>query len=256
MADGGVERKLVAILAADLVGYSRLMEADETGTLAAMKAHRRDLWTPLTERYGGRVVDTAGDSVLVEFASAVAAVECAVAVQRGMAARHADRPEGTRMVLRIGVNIGEVVVDGDDIFGDGVNIAARLEAFCEPGGVALSGNLHEQVVGKLDARFADAGEHAVKNIARPIRIWRWTETSMAGPAVTESESLALPDKPSIAVLAFENMSDDPGQEFFADGIAEDVITALSRFRSLFVIARSSSFCYKAVPSTSLRWPAT
>jgi adenylate cyclase len=244
VAQGEVERRLAAILAADVVGYSRLMEADEAGTLSAMKAHRRELWTPLTEKHGGRIVGTAGDSLLVEFASAVAAVNCAVAVQRGMAERNAGLPDNKRMELRIGVNIGEVIVDGDDIFGEGVNIAARLETLCEPGGVALSGNVHEQVHGKLDESLEDGGEHEVKNIARPIRVWRWSEDGGAGPAATAGESLALPDKPSIAVLPFDNMSRDPEQEYFSDGIAEDIITALSRIRWFFVIARNTTFTFK------------
>jgi TolB-like protein/cytochrome c-type biogenesis protein CcmH/NrfG len=236
-----VERKLAAILAADVVGYSRLMEADEAGTLEAMKAHRRELWTPLTEKHGGRIVGTAGDSLLVEFASAVAAVECAVAVQRGMAERNAELAQGRRMELRMGINIGEVIVDGDDIHGEGVNIAARLEALSEPGGVALSGNVHEQVQGKLDESFEDAGEHEVKNITRPIRVWRWSgERATAAP----SPPPALPDKPSIAVLPFDNMSGDAEQEYFSDGITEDIITGLSRVRWFLVIARNSSFAYK------------
>ncbi len=242
----GTQRRLAAILAADVVGYSRLMEADEVGTLAAMKAHRQELWTPKIQEHDGRVAGTAGDSILVEFGSAVAAVECAVAVQKGMAELNARQPEERRMLLRVGINIGEVVVDGEDIYGDGVNIAARLEALCEPGGVALSGNVREQVQGKLDEQFEDAGEHEVKNITRPIRVWRWSETTPQEMAATPgtAESLPLPDKPSIAVLPFENMSGDPEQEYFSDGISEDIITELSRFRSLFVIARNSSFTYK------------
>ncbi len=244
MAEREVERRLAAILAADVVGYSRLMEVDEAGTLAAMKAHRRELWTPLTGRHGGRVVGTAGDSLLVEFASAVAAIECAVAVQRGMAERNADLPDGQRMLLRIGVNIGEVIVDGEDIYGEGVNIAARLEALCEPGGVALSGNVQEQVQGKLDESLEDTGAQEVKNIARPIRVWRWSEAAAAGPTMSGNEQLLLPDKPSVAVLPLDNMSGDPEQEYFSDGITEDIITALSHVRWLFVIARNSTFAYK------------
>ena len=244
MAEREIERRLAAILAADVVGYSRLMEADEAGTLATMKAHRRELWTPVTARHGGRVVGTAGDSLLVEFGSAVAAVKCAVAVQRGMAERNADLPDRLRMLLRIGVNIGEVIVDDEDIYGEGVNIAARLEALCEPGGVALSGNVQEQVQGKLDESLEDTGEHKVKNIARPIRVWRWSEAAGARPMVSEIEPLPLPDKPSIAVLPLDNMSGDPEQEYFSDGITEDIITALSHVRWLFVIARNSTFAYK------------
>ena len=240
------QRKLAAILAADVVGYSRLMEADEAGTLATMKAHRAELWEPLTKRYSGRVVGTAGDSLLVEFASAVAAVECAVAVQRGMIERNADQPKNRHMQLRIGVNIGEVIVDGDDIYGDGVNLAARLESLCEPSGIALSGNVHEQVQGKLEAHFEDGGEQEVKNITRPIRVWRWSDTNLQElPAIPRgTEPLPLPDKPSIAVLPFENMSGDPEQEFFSDGVAEDIITELSRYNELFVIARNSTFTFK------------
>jgi adenylate cyclase len=241
-----VERKLAAILAADVVGYSRLMEEDEAGTLAALKAHRRDLWTPMIEKYGGRVVGTAGDSILVEFASAVAAVECAAAVQLGMVERNADQPEDRRMLLRVGVNIGEVIVDGDDIYGDGVNVAARLEELAAPGGVCISGTVHEHTAGRLDLALEDAGGYEIKNIARPIHVWRWTPggTADASPTAPAADSLALPDKPSIAVLPFDNLSGDEEQEFFADGMAEDIITSLSRYRSLFVIARNSTFAYK------------
>ncbi len=234
----------MAILAADVVGYSRLMEADETGTLATMKAHRAELWGPMTERHGGRVVGTAGDSLLVEFGSAVAAVECAVAVQRGIIERNSDLPEERRMQLRIGVNIGEVIVDDDDIYGDGVNVAARLESLADPGGICVSDDLYRQVVGKTDFGFEDAGEHEVKNIARPVQVWRWAGAASTDLKVTGSEPLPLPDKPSIAVLPFENMSGDPEQEYFSDGLTEDIITALSHWRSFPVIARNSTFVYK------------
>ncbi len=246
MIEPEVERRLVAILAADVVGYSRLMEADEAGTLAALKAHRRDLWTPMIEKYGGRVVGTAGDSILAEFASAVAAVKCAVAVQLGMTERNADQPEDRRMLLRVGINIGEVIVEGDDIYGDGVNVAARLEELAAPGGVCISETVHEHTAGKLDLVFEDAGGHEVKNIARPIHVWRWTTVDAAATSATTApaKAPALPDKPSIAVLPFDNLSGDEEQEFFADGMAEDIITSLSRYRSLFVIARHSTFAYK------------
>ena len=246
MSQQRVTRRLAAILAADVAGYSRLMGADETGTLTAMKAHRRELWTPTIEKYDGRVVGTAGDSILVEFASAVAAVECAVAVQQGMAERNANLPSDRRMLLRVGINIGEVIVDGEDIFGDGVNVAARVQEVAEPGGVCISGTVHEHVSRKLDFAFEDAGEHRAKNIAQPIHIWRLPgDISVAAATASgRSERLPLPDKPSIAVLPFDNMSGDPDQEYFADGLTEDIITELSRFQSFFVIARNSAFTYK------------
>jgi adenylate cyclase len=225
------------------------MGTDEAGTLAAMKAHRTELWNPTIEKYGGRVVGTAGDSLLIEYASAVAAVESSVTVQRGMIERNADVPKERQMLLRIGVNIGEVVIDGDDIFGDGVNVAARLQAIADSGGIAISGNVHEQTSGKLDVAFSDDGEHEVKNIDRPVRVWRWSPTTQATVAAAPpvDQVASLPDKPSIAVLPFVNMSDDPDQEFFADGITEDIITELARFPSLFVIARNSTFTYKGQP---------
>lgn len=243
MAKDDVERRLSAILAADVVGYSRLMEADEAGTLAAMKAHRREFWTPMTEKHGSRLVGTAGDSLLIEFASAVAAVECAIAVQRGMVERNAGLADDQQMVLRMGINIGEVIVDGDDIFGEGVNIAARLEGLCEPGGVALSGNVQEQVDGKLDGRFADAGDHTVKNISRPVHVWQWWGEA-AMPAKPPVAYERQHDRPSIAVLPFAAMSSDPDHEHFADGITEDIITALTRNHAFHVIARNSTFAYK------------
>ncbi|MEE9265644.1 MAG: adenylate/guanylate cyclase domain-containing protein [Gammaproteobacteria bacterium] len=246
MAEQSVTRKLTAILAADVVGYSRLMEADEAGTLAQMKTHRRELWTPLIEKYSGRVVGTAGDSILVEFASAVAAVECSADMQRGMVERNADLPEERRMLLRVGVNIGEVIVDEDDIYGDGVNVAARLQELAEPGGIAISGNVHEQVQGKLDDAFEDAGRHEVKNITRPIQVWRWAAGTAETVSATigSSEPLPLPEQPSLAVLPFDNMSGDQEQEYFTDGIVEDIITELSKYSWLLVIARNTTFTFK------------
>ncbi len=239
------QRRLAAIVSADVVGYSRLMGDDEAGTLDAMKAHRRELWGPLTERHGGRVVGTAGDAILMEFNSAVAAVECSLAVQEGMVARNRDQPAARRMLLRVGVNIGEVIVDEDDIFGDGVNLAARLQGIADPGGIAISGKVHEEVADKIDAVFADDGEHAVKNIARPVRVWRWLPEGVKSElAVANEPQLPLPVKPSIAVLPFDNISGDPEQEYFVDGITEDIITALSRIRWFFVIARNSTFTFK------------
>ncbi len=242
----GTQRRLAAIVSADVAGYSRLMGEDEAGTLAVMRAHRTELWDPTIERYGGRVVGTAGDSILIEFASAVAAVESSISVQEGMAERNADLPADKRMLLRIGINIGEVIVEDDDIFGDGVNVAARLQEIAAPGGLAFSNNVQEQIEGKLDGEFLDDGPHELKNISRPVHVWRWTGSAgeNAEPAQVETKSLPLPDKPSIAVLPFQNMSGDAEQEFFADGMSEDIITALSRYRSLFVIARNSTFAYK------------
>lgn len=240
-----VNRKLAAIVSTDIVGYSRLMGADEAETLARMKAHRAELWDPQIKKHGGRLVGTAGDSLLVEFASAVSAVECSLALQAGMSEREAGQSEEKRMLLRVGINIGEVVVDGDDIFGDGVNVAARLEGIAPAGGICLSGKVHEEIAGKIDAAFEDAGTREVKNIARPVQVWIWTESVAATGKVAGHEgALPLPDRPSIAVLPFQNMSGDPEQEYFADGLTEDIITGLSRLPSLFVIARHSSFTYK------------
>ncbi len=244
MAERGVQRKLAAILAADVVGYSRLMEADEAGTLEAMKAHRRELWTPLTEQHGGRVVGMAGDSLLVEFASAVASIECAMAVQRGMAERNAQLPERKRMPLRIGINIGEVIVDGDDIFGDGVNVAARLEGLADPGGVCLSGDVYRQVRGKVDAVFVDLGTQSVKNLTEPIHVYGIDIGSPVPLSATVPEAETTLSRPAVAVLPFENLSGDPEQEYFVDGLTEDIITALSQWRSFPVIARNSTFAYK------------
>ena len=237
-----VRRRLAAILSADVAGYSRLMGDDEAGILAALKAHRAAVVDPEIAAHNGRIVKLMGDGALVEFASVVDAVECAVAVQQGMAKRNADVPDGKRIAFRIGVNLGDIIVEGDDIYGDGVNVAARIQEIAEPGGVALSSIAHDQIAGKVEAAFKDAGEHDLKNIAKPVRVFHWADGSDA-PAV-EAAPLALPDKPSIAVLPFVNMSPDADQEFFSDGISEDIITALSKFRSLFVIARNSSFSFK------------
>jgi adenylate cyclase len=236
-----MERRLAAILAADVVGYSRLMGGDEEATLATLNAYREAI-DRLVEDRRGRVFGSAGDSVIAEFASPVEAVRCAIEIQQEIETRNANLPEDRRMRFRIGVNLGDVMAEGDNLFGDGVNVAARLEALCEGGGVAFSGNVHEQVRGKLDERFQDAGEHQVKNIARPIRVWRWSVARSVGPTVTGSEP--LPDKASIAVLPFNNMSGDSEQEYFADGISEDIITDLSKISALFVIARNSTFTYK------------
>jgi len=235
-------RRLAAILAADVAGYSRLMGADEEGTLAALKAIRRELGDPKVKEHRGRIVKTTGDGLLIEFASVVDAVRCAVEVQRGMAERNAEVPEARRIEFRIGINLGDIIRDGRDIFGDGVNIAARLEALSEPGGICVSGIVHDQERDKLDVAFEDMGERQVKNISRPVHVWR--RRLGAKPVIPASTPLPLPDKPSIAVLPFANMSGDPEQEYFADGMVEEIITALSRIRWLFVIARNSSFTYK------------
>ena len=240
MAEERAQRRLAAILAADIVGYSRLIGADEEGTLAAVKAHRRELVDPKIEQYRGRIVKTTGDGILIEFASIVDAVRCAADMQDGTAERNVGVATDRHIEFRIGINVGDIVIDGDDILGDGVNIAARLEGLAEPGGVLVSRAVRDQVRDRLDLTFEDLGECQLKNIARPVRVYRvqGLAKSRATPA------LPLPDKPSIAVLPFTNMSGDAEHEYFADGIAEDIITGLSRLRWLFVIARNSSFAYK------------
>jgi adenylate cyclase len=245
MAEARVQRRLAAILAADVAGYSRLMGADEEGTLAALKELRRGLADPKIKEHRGRIVKTTGDGLLVEFASVVDAVRCAVEVQREMAARNAGVPEGRRIQFRIGINLGDIIKDGRDIYGDGVNVAARLEALAEPGGICVNRVVRDQVRDKLDFAFEDAGEQRVKNIARPLRVYHVRPGQVADGEMSAAQPpLALPDKPSLAVLSFTNMSGDPEQEFVSDGIAEDVITALSRHPSLFVIARNFTFTYK------------
>jgi len=234
-----MERRLTVILAADVVGYSRLIRADEEGTISALKALRADLFYPKLKEHKGRIVKLMGDGILVVFASVVDAVRAAGAVQRAMAERNSEIPHDKRIEFRIGINLGDVVIEGDDIYGDGVNVAARLEGLAEPGGICVSDKVYEEVRDRLDFIFEDIGEKEVKNIDRPLRVWRWVDK-----AALVSRPLPLPEKPSLAVLPFANMSGDPEQEFFADGIAEDIITGLSRFRSLFVIARNSSFTYK------------
>jgi TolB-like protein len=233
------ERRLAAILAADVAGYSRLMGADEEGTLAALKACRAELIAPRVAEHGGRIVKTTGDGALVEFASAVDAVRCAMQIQRIMSKRNATIQEDRRIEFRIGINVGDIIIDEGDIYGDGVNIAARVETLANPGGVCLSDNAYQQMKGKLALDVSDMGEHQLKNIAEPIRVY-----SVRLEDAHPRPILALPDKPSIAVLPFQNMSGDPEQEYFADGMVEDIITDLSRIRWLFVIARNSSFTYK------------
>jgi TolB-like protein/class 3 adenylate cyclase len=238
-----VERKLSAIFAADVEGYSRLMGRDEVGTLRTLTAYRA-IVDRLIASHRGRIFNTAGDSLVADFASAVDAVQCAVAVQDAIAKENADRSADQQMRFRIGIHVGDVMVQGDNLFGDAVNIAARLEALADPGGICISGTVQDQIGTKLALSFTDLGEQNVKNIAHPIRAYQVrgdTASAMTSPL---GPSLSLPDKPSIAVLPFQNMSGDPDQEYFADGMVEEIITALSRIRWLFVIARNSSFTYK------------
>jgi TolB-like protein/class 3 adenylate cyclase len=239
-------RRLAAILAADVAGYSRLMGADEEGTLERLKALRHELVDPKIAEHHGRIVKTTGDGVLVEFASVVDAVRCAVAVQQAMPERDTGIAADNRIELRIGINLGDVIVEGDDLYGDGVNIAARIEALADAGGVFVSNTVHDQVRDRLPFAFEDLGEQQVKNIARPVRVYRVCDLgAVESPTVQSAQPmLSLPDKPSIAVLPFANMSGDPEQEYFVDGMVEEIITALSRIRWLFVVARNSSFTYK------------
>jgi TolB-like protein/class 3 adenylate cyclase len=241
-----VERRLTAILAADVAGYSRLIGADEEGTLAQLKAFRKTLVDPTIAKHRGRIVKTTGDGMLVEFASAVDAARCAVEVQRGMADENTEIPQAKRIEFRIGIHLGDIIIDDNDIFGDGVNIAARLESIAVPGGISISRAVHDQVRDRINVCFDDKGEIALKNIARPVQVFAISGAKESKTTVSpESKpALALPDKPSIAVLPFQNMSGDPEQDYFADGMVEDIITALSRFKALFVIARNSSFTYR------------
>jgi TolB-like protein/class 3 adenylate cyclase/cytochrome c-type biogenesis protein CcmH/NrfG len=249
MAEKRAQRRLAAILAADVVGYSRLMEQDEAGTLAALKARRRDILAPLVAQHNGRIVKVMGDGVLVEFGSAVDAVQCALELQKGFSEANQGVPEAQSIVLRIGINLGDVIVERSDIYGDGVNIAARLEGLAEPGGVCISGSVHEQVKRKLAFSFDDMGLQSVKNIAEPVSVYRIRNRVAEAGVRSADISPKQSDKPAIAVLPFTNMSGDPEQEYFSDGITEDIITELSRFRSLLVIARHSSFAFKGKPVT-------
>jgi adenylate cyclase len=245
-----VERRLAAVLATDVAGYSRLMGRDEERTLAQLKTFRKTLVEPGIATHRGRIVKTTGDGMLVEFASAVDAARCAVEVQRRMAKQNAGVPLDLRIEFRIGIHVGDILIDDNDIFGDGVNIAARLEGIAEPGGICISDDAHRQIRGKIDTAFDDIGEQILKNIAEPMRVWRIRLAGEAAPAIRSGSSpirvqdLALPDKPSIAVLPFENMSAEAGQDYLADGIVEAITAALSCIRSFFVIARSSAFAYK------------
>ena len=239
MTDARVERRLAAVLAGDVAGYSRLMGADEEGTLARLNDHRREFLDPKVAEHRGRIVKRTGDGVLIEFRSAVDAARCAVEIQRGMAERNASAPQGERIEFRIGIHVGDIIVEEGDIFGDGVNIAARLEGQAEPGGVCISDDAYRQVRGKLDVDFDDLGEQELKNIAQRVRVYRFRHGGTISTAPP-----ALPDKPSIAVLPFQNMSGDTDQDYFADGMVEEIVTGLSRIKWLFVIARNSTFVYK------------
>jgi adenylate cyclase len=245
-----VGRRLAAIVAADVAGYSRLMGLDEVGTARTLREHRK-ITDALVAKHGGRLVKTTGDGVLLEFSSVVDAVECAVALQAVMAERNQGVSEDRQMLFRIGINLGDILIEGDDILGDGVNVAARLEGIAEPGGICISSSTYDQVSGKVPVEFTDLGEQRLKNIDRPVRIYATKSSGHLGKAASVVFShpealnpLPLPDKPSIAVLPFQNMSGDPEQEYFADGMVEEIITALSRFKWLFVIARNSSFTFK------------
>jgi adenylate cyclase len=245
MAEERINRKLAAILAADVVGYSRLMASDEEGTLAALKQHRQAVFEPAVAAHQGRIVKLIGDGTIVEFASVVDAVNCALSVQRSGDSRQ-DESLPPKIVLRIGINLGDVIIEGDDIYGDGVNIAARLEPVAEPGGICISSIVNESIGNRIDVRFQDGGEINVKNIDRPIRIWRW-HPEVAHATAAHGRQLNTADAESqaaIAILPFTNMSGDPEQEYFSDGISEDIITDLSKIAGLMVIARNSSFTYK------------
>jgi len=244
MAEARVERRLAAILAGDVAGYSRLMGADEEGTLARLNAHRREFLEPKIAEYRGRIVKRTGDGILIEFASAVDAARCAAEIQRGMCERNESVELDTRIALRIGIHVGDVIIEEGDIFGDGVNIAARLEGIAEPGGICISDDVFRQVRGKIDVDFADAGDQQLKNIERPVRVYR----AQLGKSVAKVEKTWVPSaRPSIAVLPFQNMSGDPEQEYFADGMVDEIITGLSRIKWLPVVSRNSTFIYKGKP---------
>jgi class 3 adenylate cyclase len=250
-----VERRLAAILAADVAGSCRLIGIDEEGTLAQLKALRKKLFDPKITDHRGRIVKNTGDGALVEFASVVDAVRCADEIQRGVAEKNTDVPQDKRIELRIGIHVGDIIIEENDIFGDGVNIAVRLEGIAEPGGICISDDTYRQIRGKVDIAFEDMGPQNLKNITEPMRAWRLRINASASaaasikPPVEPIQALALPDKPSLAVLPFQNMSGDPEQEYFADGVVEEIITALSRFKALFVIARHSSLHTRGAPST-------
>ena len=246
-----VTRRLAAILAADVVGYSRLMGEDEAGTALSVRAHR-EAARPIVAGFGGRIVKTTGDGFLLEFASVVAAVECAIAVQKLMVERNAETPEAKKIVYRIGVNLGDVLIEGDDILGGGVNIAARPEGLCEPGGVLVSGAAYEQTRGRIDAEFVDLGEKELKNIARPVRAYALASGAPSALSSTLAASSTGPRRFSIVVLPFANLSSDPEQQYFADGVTENLTADLSRLRGAFVISRNTAFTFKGKAVDSQR----
>jgi len=239
-----MERRLSAIMAADVVGYSRLMGANEVGTLTALKVHRTELIDPSIARHQGRIVKLTGDGMLVEFPSVVNAVECATSIQREMRSRNADVPEERRIEFRVGINLGDIIVDEEDIFGDGVNVASRIEGIARPGGIAVSSAVRDNIGNKLDLKFEDMGEQELKNIDFPVRVYNVALGSAPAKGGSEDEGDTTGEKPSIAVLPFNNMSGDPEQEYFSDGISEDIITDLSKVSGLFVVGRNTSFAYK------------
>ena len=250
------KRKLAAVLAADVVGYSRLMGRDESGTLARLQQNRAERLVPVMKNNGGRLVKLTGDGALIEFTSAVDALSAAIEFQQGVVEINRDQPADAALVFRMGLHLGDLIVDGDDLYGDGINIAARLETEAPPGGILISRTVHESVFGRVKATFDDRGNLPLRNIERAVQAFevKWDPADWKVPIATPAASfivtptadipLTLPDKPSIAVLPFQNLSNDPEQDYFADGMVEDIITALSRFKSLFVIARSSSFAYR------------
>jgi adenylate cyclase len=247
MSEERLQRRLAAILVTDVVGYTRMMQADEAGTLSRLKAFRAKFFDPVTERYNGRTFKLTGDGALIEFGSASDAVQCAIDVQNELGLVNVNLPENQRITVRIGISLGDVIVDGDDLYGNGVNVASRMETLAQAGEVCISQNVHEHISKSIDAVFEDLGDQTVKGIDHPVRCYRLipcSKNQSDAKAAGGQKSLPLPEKSSIAVLPFQNMSNDPEQEFLADGMAEDIITALSRYRSLFVIARNSTFAYK------------
>lgn len=254
MAEPRLPRRLAAILAADVVGYARLMGQDEAGTLAALKSRRQQIIDPVLATHAGQLFKVMGDGILVEFGSAIDAVQCGVDLQAAFSSANEKLPSERHMVLRIGINLGDIIVEGDDIYGDGVNIAARLEQIADAGSILVSDDIQRHTIGKVGGNFVDLGERFLKNVEKPVRIWRWQDNARNNvptvdkPGKPERAVLSLPEKPSVAVLPFDNMTHDPEQDYFADGVVEALTAALSRIKSFFVIARNSAFTYKGRPT--------